>query len=472
MTGPAMPRSGLFSAPRTEYAFRMFPRSATPGLAVRAAAAATAALLLGLAPAPAFADEETTDRWFLVERMAVDPLTGGISAEEAYYKGRIRTLRLQRGEIPMPSLNPPDMDFAPMTAGDFGKADEHVKRANRYLSEREPGKALLEMRDALAYTPGNTDLLKAAARLALDLQKYAMAETFARQYLTRVNNDPDLSALRAMALLRLSRVGEARTAVEQTLAVFPDHLASRMLSVEIQLLREDRNLSPAFWRHRRFEQLAEVTRLLLLHQKTIEAALGLEDFLLYCDTLLGEGTGLLLERIFDLQVKILQPPADAKEGEDLETIQALKRTGFTCFGLDAIEAEVYRRQGRKADADRVWATMLTRYGDAPDTHLNFARYSLLEGQPANAETALRKCRELIGQDAEIVRFLLATALSLQDKTDEASELYNDLALHQRASFRSWIDMEPLFEDALNRMPNAKAILRLLEIPPESERPGS
>jgi hypothetical protein len=214
--------------------------------------------------------------------------------------------------------------------------------------------------------------------------------------------------------------------------------------------------------------LAEVTRLLLLHQKTIEAALGLEDFLLYCDTLLGEGTGLLLERIHTLQMKILNPANPGQSEEELETIQALKRTGFTCFGLDAIEAEVFRRLGRKADADRAWAAMLSRYGEVPDAHLNFARYSILEGRPADAESALQKCRQLVGQDSEIVRFLLAAAYSLQGKTGDATELFNDLALHHREMFRSWMEMEPAFEDAVNRMPNAKAILRLLEIPPESE----
>jgi Flp pilus assembly protein TadD len=445
----------------------MFPRFSSLNRAFRVAAAFATPIAV-FAPAPAAGEDGEANPWFLVDRMAVDPLTGRAPAEEAFHKGGMRTLRLQRGEVSMPTLNPPDMNLSPTTASDFRKAEEHAKRANRLLAENEPSKALLEMRDALSYTPGNTDLLKTAARLALDLQKFTMAETFSRQYLTRVSNDPDMMALRATALLRLSRVGDARAIAEQTLAVYPEHLASRMLSLEIQLLREDRNVSPAFWRTRRLEPLAEVTRLLLLHQKTIEAALGLEDFLLYCDTLLGEGTGLLLERIHTLQMKILNPANPGQSEEELETIQALKRTGFTCFGLDAIEAEVFRRLGRKADADRAWAAMLSRYGEVPDAHLNFARYSILEGRPADAESALQKCRQLVGQDSEIVRFLLAAAYSLQGKTGDATELFNDLALHHREMFRSWMEMEPAFEDAVNRMPNAKAILRLLEIPPESE----
>lgn len=467
MTDPRIQRSGLSSVPLLEYSLQMLSCFNRLNLAFRVAAA-TALLLSGPARGRAAEEDEETAQWFLVERMAVDPLVNQAPVEESYHQGRMRTLRLQRGEVGPPSLNPPDITLAPVTQEDLRKAEDHMKRANRYQAEQEPNKALLEMRDALVYARNNTDLLRTAARLALDLQKFTMAETFARQYLTRIPDDPDMMALRATALLRLSRVPDARATVESALAVHPDHLICRMLAVEIQLLREDRNLTTTFWRQRRFDQLTDVTRLLLLHQKTIEASLGLDDFLLYCDTLLGEGTGLLLERIFDLQVKILNPANPGQSEQELETVLTLKRTGFTCFGLDAIETEIYRRLGRKADADRLWSEIRKRYAEAPDAHLNFGRYSLLEGRPEDAEKAILECRRLAGQDSEIVRFLLAVSYSLQGKAEEATGLFNELALRNRDQFRSWMEMDPVFEDAVNRMPNAKAILRLLDIPPESE----
>jgi tetratricopeptide (TPR) repeat protein len=414
-------------------------------------------------------EDEGTAGWFLVDRMAVDPLAENRAPDPDFHKGHMRSLRLQREEISLPTLNPPDRDLRPAREADVKKAKDHSDRANRFLADGEPSKALLEMRDALTFMPDNMDLLRNATRLASDLKKFTMVETFSRLYLERTDRDADILALRAFALLRLSRVKEAQVAVDRALVVEPDHVLSRMLDLEMRLLREERDPSSAFWRTRPFGPLAEVTRHLVLHQDLTEAALGLEDFLLFCDILLGKGSGLNLQRIHEFQLKILDPALSLQFEAELENIQALKTFGLEGFGLEAIEAELLRRLGRAEEARKAWETIRSRYSEAPDAHLNYARYAILSGNVVGAEAALRECQRLLGpRDSETVRFLLATSFSLQGKIAEATEIYNDLARNHGNSFRSWMDLDPVFQDALNRMPNAKAILRLLEIPPESE----
>lgn len=428
-------------------------------------------LLISVSGVRAFSETNTDEaiRESFVDRMTVDPLNEDSRASVQYHMGRMRSLGLAPEEIPAPALNPPSRDSMPAQAQDRGKAKIHTDQANRFLAAGEPSKALLEMRDALTYVPNDLAVLRPAATLATSLKKYLLAETFSRLYLAQKPDDVQILGLRALVLLRMSRMEEAKATVARALAIDPDDAYSRLIEMQLLVLREDRALSSTYWRQRRFEQMAGVAGLLVSNREELQAALGADDFQLICDTTLGEGTTPHLDRILELHQRILDPAREDQYQEQLDNLLELKQLGVRGFGLSTIEAELLRRLGRAADARQAWDSIRTQFSDYPDALLNFGRHTILSGDYPAAVASLRSCLLLLkNKDTGLTEFLLATALSLQGQTGEAQLLYNKIIRSHCIPFQSWIKIDPLFQDALDRMPNAKALLRLLEIPPESE----
>jgi hydroxymethylglutaryl-CoA reductase len=67
-----------------------------------------------------------------------------------------------------------------------------------------------------------------------------------------------------------------------------------------------------------------------------------------------------------------------------------------------------------------------------------------------------------------VDFLIASALALLNRVGEAQVIFAQLVKRRPREFRQWLESDPVFEAALDRLPNRAAYLRRLDIPPEME----
>ncbi|MDZ4198245.1 MAG: hypothetical protein U1E27_03070 [Kiritimatiellia bacterium] len=407
---------------------------------------------------------------FFVDRMAVDELTDVGREGGNFYESRRRPLTIQPAQLPIGPLNPGPMNApAPRTTEEQKRVRAHVDRAMNLLSAGDLSKALIELRDALVFEPDNLFILKRAVLVAAALRDHPRVDAYASRYLRMDPRDLQVLTARIGALIRLSRIGEAQKTIDQALAIDPQQMATQFHLLTLRLLREEPIPDSSFWPRRRLDEIVQLANWLWTDHAELTAMLGTADFSRFCGLVLGQGAGSDLERIGNHLWAVVRKDPPVSPQERLAALDDLIGLGLHGYGIRAARAEALGLLGRKPEALDLWAGILKEFPDHPEALLNYGHFLLRSGSPADAVEPLRACRRMLGSgDAGIVDFVLASALAMSGEIDKSQEIYHELIRKDRARFRQWMEMDVVFQDALQKLPNYQVLLRRLEIPPESE----
>ena len=347
------------------------------------------------------------------------------------------------------------------------EAERHLERAIAYLRQNDAGKAMLELRDALTYDPNDARILARAAVVCTESRDYERAAGYFKRYLELAPNDLPMTGAFVAILLRMSRFDEAQAILAETEKTAPDFMPLAFSRVCLRLIREERTADRTFWTRRSLSDVHSLVQWLKVDHRDLLRIMGPDDYRILSDVTLGPNTLRSLDEI----ATELQAAADARTRGDYKTAithwRRAQELGVDAYGLEAAIAESYETSGDVPKALEVWDAVTERHALWPQVWLSYGHVLLRTGNFRPALDATRKAKEL-APDMPVVDFLLASALAMNDQIPEAQRTFNSVVRRDPKQFRQWLDSDGVFQAALDRMPNRAAILRTLEIPPESQ----
>ncbi len=400
------------------------------------------------------------DDVILIDGMSVDILRPA-EDERPPFEGRIPSLAGSAAEAPRLPLVMAD---PPRTPEQEQRALAFFRRAEALAREGDYRHALVELRDGLVLDPSNPALLSRAALHAVTLREYERAAGYFRRLIELGHDNPANLVGYAGVLLRLARLDEAERLLAETEPAMPDNLALRFNRLVLELVRERRDASPAYWTRRTLDQVGILVSWLTDDRERIEGLMGAEDFALLCDLTLGPGTVRHLPAIAGHIETLREGPATENTAAKESALDALETLGLHTLGIEAHRAELERATGRGDAALGRWRALLDRAPDWSHARLQYAFSLLRADQPEEAVTVMRA---LPGLDREpLARFVLASALSLSGDREAAGDIYNELVLDHPQALRQWLGLDPVFDRAIRRMRNYANLMRMLGLPPE------
>ena len=322
------------------------------------------------------------------------------------------------------------------------------------------------MRDGLAYDPGNPLLLSRAAIHAAALRDYDRAAGYFRRFLERHPDDVAHKVGYAAVLLRLARFDEAERIVAEAQPALPDNLALRFTGAVLDFVRERPVDADRYWTRRTLDQAAVVASWLQNDREVLTDLMGPDDFARLGDHTLGAGTADHLAAIARHMETVLKPAAEADTAPAFAALDALANLGVHTLGIDARRADLAMAAGRGPEALARWRAVIERAPDWAHARLQYGFALLRMDHMSDAVDVLRHAREQA--DEPIVRFLLASALALDEQRDEARDLFNQLAHHHPEALRQWLGIDPRFDRAIRRMENYANLMRRIGVPPEMD----
>ena len=423
-----------------------------------------ALLLAGKAAAAAPEPEFPTNAVILVDGMAVDLLNPAPRYGDTIL--RIPSLSMD-SRVPDRHVSFRSIEDLPRSPMDLEFAQRHLAQAEQYLKDSNLTKAMFELRDGLSYNPLDPRLLSRAAVLAAERKDYDRAASYFKRYLELRPNDLSHAAAYASVLVRMSRLDEADAVLKIAEGLNPDFMPVQFSRACLQLIREQRNLPREFWLRRSIDEIQIVAQWLKTDRAELLRVMGPDALDRLADIALGTGTLRSLDEIAEL----LGRAREARAKNDCKAALAHWRKAGTLgvdgFGLSAAQAEAAESSGDVDLALRLWSDLSRRFNNWPQAWLSYAHVLLRTGHFDQALQAARRAKEL-APDAFVIDFVVASGHALKGEMPEAQKLFNELVMRHPAEFKKWLESDPVFEAAVNKMPNHAAILRQLEIPPENQ----
>lgn len=369
--------------------------------------------------------------------------------------------------IPPSSLayTPPARSFS---GAQSSEAMAHIKRAYAYVQNGESVKAFYEIRDALALEPGHPGVLNDAAALALSVKEYREAKGYLERYLEAQPRSAAHRAVYARVLLLLFDFRDA----EEQLAILekesPDNIQAHFYALILSALRDQPFPADArVVRRMTMDQLNALVQELVENFPAWESMVGAEELAALCAYLGLPNSVEALQDIGDQLQQYQSALRDKNKADERRLIEALYQRGLRAFGILRGYATAQLDQGRADVARTIWQELLQRDPEWADTWLNHAHFLLRAGAYEEAMASAQKARALAPQ-SPVAEFMVATTASMAGRPAEAGPLYNGLILKYKDNMQQWMDSDPLFWDAIKKMPNYAALVRMMGIPPENQ----
>ncbi len=359
-----------------------------------------------------------------------------------------------------------NLQTPPPTPSELAEAQRHAQRAQDHLKAGEIGKAMLELRDGLSLAPDHKGMLATAALLSLKLKHTDDALTYLRRYIETDPGNLEFVGLYIGTLLRLGRFPEAEEWLRRYEPLVPNATSIRFPRDCLDVVADRPLRADHFWSTVPFEQWAGVVRWLDDEREDWSRLLGAEGFHRLCRHILGASAESLRE-VRGLLDGIETQRRQSNWAEVLRQIERLFALGIDTYGIRVVQAEALEQSGARSDAMKVWAEILRRYPSNVQAWVSASQVYLRNGRFEEALSYAQRARELAPREP-VVDFLIASALALLDRVGEAQVLYAQLVKRRPREFRQWLESDPVFEAALDRLPNRAAYLRRLDIPPEME----
>lgn len=355
----------------------------------------------------------------------------------------------------------------PPTPPELQQAQQHHQRALDYVRAGDLSKAMLEVRDGLAYTPDNPALLALAGTISMRTGQLEDAAGFCRRWLDVEPNNFQCAATYLGLLVRLSRIAEAETVLRHYAPLAPNFMAFRFYGLCLDLIAERPVSNDPFWEQRPFEDIVQLIEWLYEDQAVLARALGVSSYGRLCELTIGTRATANLQRIHTALAHLLRARASDQFSAALDATRELVDAGLRGYGIRALHADLLERSGARAEALSVWRQITADLANLPQAWVSAAHVFLRNGRTDEALAAIQRAKELLPREP-VVDFLLASALALSGRTADAHPVYVQLVSRRPREFQRWLESDAVFEAALDRMPNKGAIMRRLEIPPELE----
>ncbi len=355
----------------------------------------------------------------------------------------------------------------PPTPPQLTQAHHHYQRAIEYVRQNEIGKAMLELRDGLTYTPDDPRLLSLAGTLSTQSGQLEDAASYVRRWLEVEPENLNAATIYIGLLIRLSRIAEAETMMTRYEPLARSLMAFRFHRLCLDLIA-DRTVTPdPAWQRLSFEEIVQLVHWLYEDRLALARALGAQAHARLCELTLGPRAAADLPRLHGALVRLVRAREAGQTAEALAAARQLADAGLSSYGVRALHAELLERSGARAEALALWRQITADTPDLPQAWVSAAQIFLRNGRTDEALAAIQRAKELAPREPA-VNFLLASALALSGRTADAHPLYVELVSRRPREFQRWLESDPVFEAALDRMPNKGAIMRRLEIPPELE----
>ncbi len=355
----------------------------------------------------------------------------------------------------------------PPTPPELEQARQHFQRAVEYVRQNEIGKAMLELRDGLTYTPDDPRLLSLAGTLSIQSGKLEDAAGYFRRWLDVEPDNLHAASTYSGLLIRLSRIAEAETMMNRYEPSAPGLMAFRFHRLCLDLIADRTVTADPFWQRLPMEDMVQLIHWLYEDRVALARALGAQTHARLCELTLGPRAAADLPRVHGALVRLVTAREAGQTAEALAAARELADAGLTGYGVRALHAELLERSGARAEALALWRQIIADTPDLPQAWVSAAHVFLRNGRTDEALATIQRAKELSPREP-VVNFLLASALALSGRTADAHPLYVELVTRRPREFQRWLESDAVFEAALDRMPNKGAIMRRLEIPPELE----
>ncbi|MCX7817799.1 MAG: tetratricopeptide repeat protein [Kiritimatiellae bacterium] len=355
----------------------------------------------------------------------------------------------------------------PPTPPEIEQARQHYQRASEYLRQGEVGKAMLELRDGLTYTPDNPRLLELAGSVSIQMGKLEDAAGFYRRWLDVEPDNVRAAATYVGLLVRLSRIAEAEAVMQRYTPVVGHLMPFRFHRLCLDLIADRTIAADPFWQQRPIEDIVQLVQWLHDDRDALSRVLGATGYVRLCELILGPRAAAELPRLHATLARLLRAREQGKLTAALQAAREVDAMGVRAYGVAALLAELLEQTGDRAGALAAWRQILAEQPDTSQAWVSAAHVFLRNGRFEESLDAIRRAKELLPREP-VVDFLLASALALSGRTAEAHPVYVQLVSRRPADFRRWLESDAVFEAALDRMPNKGAIMRRLDIPPELE----
>jgi predicted Zn-dependent protease len=403
--------------------------------------------------------------FFLIDGMMVDDISAGEARDLGHWAPPPLDVRADASRLSgMIMANLPEI---PRSSAEINRSRGHLEAADNYIRSGEYAKALLELKDGLALNPRGHELLSRAGVIAATLRRFSEAEGYMRRYLQERPTDlVHLSGLAAV-LIRLARLDEAGAIIDRLERLRTEYLPARFNRLCIQVIREVDDIDRDWWTRRTIEEVGLTSAWLASDRMDLIQVMGAEDYALVCDIALGPGTSDRVQEIATASAEAYQRQSQSLTAELSASLDRLQSLGVHGTVIDRARADLLAASGNGPGAIAIWKRLLESSPEWPEGWMLYGRLQMKFGAHAEAAAALRKALDQSPKDDRF-RFYLACARALNGELKAAQEDFEDLARRRSRDMRSWIDADEILDRALKRVPNYTAILRRIEIPPESE----
>jgi uncharacterized protein (TIGR02466 family) len=292
------------------------------------------------------------------------------------------------------------------------------------------------------FRPGRLGL----ARLANQLGRHSEAERQARALVSADARDSEAWSALGVALDGLGRTSDARAALERAVTLAPGYVAARS-NLAAVLCKEERAI----------EALAHADALLSQRQVTPRLALTRARALMLLDRY-DEAEAVLGSMVaahpHELDAQFLLAQLRHVRGDD-DFAAALRDAASRADAPPSVavmHADVLRRAGRTAEAERLVRELLSRLGAAPQLLSSLANILHESGRYAEAVSAARDAASALPDDVPIVENYVAALLSAGEAAESVPviERFRERAPLDQRWITYRIDAarqlrEPLFE---------------------------
>jgi uncharacterized protein (TIGR02466 family) len=243
------------------------------------------------------------------------------------------------------------------------------------------------------------------ARLAIQLGRFALAESHARALTSADPRDSEAWSALGAALDGLGRGVEARAALERAVEIAPGYGSARF-NLAVMLCRQERAAES-------LAQIEAAERHGLTHPRfapTRARALMLLDRYDEAETVLA---AVVAARPDDLDSQFMLAQLRHVRGDE-DFARSLREAAALPAAPPAVammHADVLRRAGRTAEAERLLHGLIARHGRAPPLLSSLANLLHESGRNAEAVAAAREAAAALPDDVPVVENYVAALLS-------------------------------------------------------------
>jgi uncharacterized protein (TIGR02466 family) len=273
------------------------------------------------------------------------------------------------------------------------------------VARGQPEAGLAQLELAVRLDPRFRPARLALARLANQLGRFALAESHARALVVANPRDSEAWSALGAALDGLGRGAEARAALERAVEIAPGYSAAR-LNLAVTLCKQERAAEA-------LAQIEAAERHGLAHPRlapTRARALMLLDRYDEAETVLA---AVVAARPDDLDSQFMLAQLRHVRGDE-DFAAALREATQLPAAPPAVammHADVLRRAGHTAEAERLIHSLIARHGRAPQLLSSLANLLHESARNAEAVAAAREAAAALPDDVPVVENYVAALLS-------------------------------------------------------------